>query len=491
MTMKKLLFYLSLFFIITSCSKKVEFSGNIKGTSPLDRIEFIEASGVATLPLVNVGINPDGSFKGEFIAPKNGIYLMTYGENQQLIYIKKGQKLHLQGDAFSENLNFLGDAKNNNVFLIKVQQEMMKYVDEIKLETKLELPQDSFIKEIRNFHKELINKTKTIAENQDADAEVVDWKLDDIRVGILDILFKYRELNNTPPNSNFIAYEKELKSNEDKLIEEFPAYRSHLLNELTEEFDAYFKKNGKGSIDAFASEIFVEFLKTKPQLSDTAKDYLTAFVMAQMDITQQTEPEKIEKIKKIIKKDIHNKSVQKDLLKVVKALGGLKIGEKAPNSSLLTVDDKSVKISDFKGKPVVLIFYSSWTPHLIEQVESFTELVDFYKNELTFLAVNFDDTKEQFKKTSAFALNGVAVQNVYAESGLSSEIAKDYFIYGFKLKPTYMVLDKDGKVASPFFFYIDDKRFIQRLDQLSGLNYNAESGKATLQNQLFNPEATD
>ena len=46
-----------------SCSKKVEVKGKISGSSPLERIEFIEASGVATLPLVNLGVKPDGTFE--------------------------------------------------------------------------------------------------------------------------------------------------------------------------------------------------------------------------------------------------------------------------------------------------------------------------------------------------------------------------------------------------------------------------------------------
>jgi hypothetical protein len=35
--------------------KKVEVKGKITGGSPLERIELIEASGVATLPLINIG----------------------------------------------------------------------------------------------------------------------------------------------------------------------------------------------------------------------------------------------------------------------------------------------------------------------------------------------------------------------------------------------------------------------------------------------------
>jgi uncharacterized protein YcfL len=54
--MKKYLFLLLISLLVVSCSK-VKVEGNVKGGSPLERIEFIEASGVATLPLVNIGVD--------------------------------------------------------------------------------------------------------------------------------------------------------------------------------------------------------------------------------------------------------------------------------------------------------------------------------------------------------------------------------------------------------------------------------------------------
>ena len=64
----KTYFLVLLFSILAvSCSKKVEVKGNFAGGSPLERIEFIEASGVATLPLVNLGVDSKGSFSGIFL----------------------------------------------------------------------------------------------------------------------------------------------------------------------------------------------------------------------------------------------------------------------------------------------------------------------------------------------------------------------------------------------------------------------------------------
>ena len=113
--MKKYLVLLLISLMVVSCSK-VKVEGNVKGGSPLERIEFIEASGVATLPLVNIGVDEKGNFKGEFKAPKNGMYAMTYAGKMNFIYLKKGQDLKISGDAatFPEIYKIEGDAKKNN-----------------------------------------------------------------------------------------------------------------------------------------------------------------------------------------------------------------------------------------------------------------------------------------------------------------------------------------------------------------------------------------
>ena len=117
--MSKYFFMLMIAFVAMSCSKKVEVTGNFAGGSPLERIEFIEASGVATLPLVNLGVDSKGSFSGSFDAPKDGMYIMTYAGKQAMIYLKGGQKLNISGQAetFPAKFTVTGDGKKNNDFL--------------------------------------------------------------------------------------------------------------------------------------------------------------------------------------------------------------------------------------------------------------------------------------------------------------------------------------------------------------------------------------
>ena len=102
--------------IAISCSKKVEVKGKVTGGSPLERMEFIEASGVGTLPLVNIGTDKEGNFSGNFEAPKNGMYLINYAGNQAMVYLKGGQTFNFSANGmdFAGTLKVTGDAQKNN-----------------------------------------------------------------------------------------------------------------------------------------------------------------------------------------------------------------------------------------------------------------------------------------------------------------------------------------------------------------------------------------
>lgn len=482
--MKKLILILASFLII-SCSKKIEFSGKITGGSPLERIEFVESSGVATLPLANVGIATDGSFKGTFDAPKDGMYLMTYGGKQQLFYLKKGENFNLVADAhdFPTEYAVTGDAQQNNLFIKKVTSYIQQYSINVSEQLDEKQSEDKFIILLKRIQKDLNQKIDEIAKEVNPDQEVVAWKKNEVKVGVLGRLIHFRSQNPTRKiSTNFNQYQSSLETNKDQLIRDFPLYRSFLLDEMMPEFQTFLETKSKGKMNVMPSQVFVEFLKDK-KISSVEKDYLTAFIIAQMDISPQSNQEQIEKVQGIIQNNIQEKSVRDDLKKVVHAISGLKIGENAPNSELLLSNQKTIKISQLKGKPTVLILYSSWTPDLVSRMDSLLPMLEFYQKEIHFVAVNFDDTAEQFLKTSNAMMKSLPLQNAYAKGGLNSQMAREYAVYGFKLNPSFVILDKDGKIASRIFLHIGEKGMRKTLNQLSGLEFSGSD--SNIQNDLL------
>lgn len=132
----------------------------------------------------------------------------------------------------------------------------------------------------------------------------------------------------------------------------------------------------------------------------------------------------------------------------------------------------------------MLFFYASWNPYIGEAtIPVLKEVVNFYKSKMNFVFVNVDDTKDQFIKTSNSLLKGVPGVNVYGEKGMESEIAKKYGVYGFKL-PCFVMVDKDGKIASRSFVNLGELEVVTILDQLTGLSAPKVNPNAQLQPQL-------
>ncbi|UPQ74184.1 TlpA family protein disulfide reductase [Chryseobacterium nepalense] len=485
--------YLLLFIIAVfamSCSKKVEVKGKITGGSPLERIEFIEASGVATLPLINIGINKDGTFSGSFEAPKSGMYVMSYGGKQNLIYLKGGQKLEITGNGISFPSEFVvtGDAKNNNDFFTATQKYLSTYAQTVNMNELMTKDEKTFLKGIEKVQADV---TKNIEENVkkfSPDNGLVEWKKNDLASTLLTILNQYEMSHKQMGNPSFKVtkaftdYENKLQENKEVMVKENPFYRQYLLTKMSPDFQKYAQANSAGKTDVTTSELFSDYLKkNQKDLSQTAKDYLLAFVMAQSDIHPGTPEKTIEKIKKIIDTDIKDATIKEDLKKIQFAINGFKIGEQAPEASLIKADGKSYSLSSNKGKPYMMMFYASWNPYIGEaSIPVLKEVVNFYKSKMNFVFVNVDDTKDQFVKTSNSLMKGITGINAYGEGGLNSDIAKKYGVYGFKL-PCFIVVDKDGKIASKPFFNLGDPELVIALDKQTGLSAPKVNPNAQLQ----------
>ncbi|WP_238584529.1 TlpA family protein disulfide reductase [Chryseobacterium sp. Leaf180] len=493
-----LLFVIAIF--VMSCSKKVEVKGKIVGASPLERIEFVEASGVATLPLTNIGIDKNGNFEGSFEAPKNGMYVINYAGKQSLIFLKGGQEINISGNAATFPNEFVvnGDAKKDNEFFQACQKFLMSYGQTLDVQSLVAGDENNFVKAMQKIEADL---NKNIDENQkkfNPGNDVVEWKKMDAKTAILNLMANY-EINKMQTSGNpsfkvskaFTDFENKLQEDKDKMVKMSPFYRQYLLTKLTPDFQKYATTAAKGKTDITTSEIFNQYLKTKKEMSQDTKDYLLAFVIAQADILPQTPAKNVDKVKKIIEEDIKDKTVQEDLKKMQFAINGFKIGDDAPEASLVKADGSAYKLSENKGKPYMLVFYASWNPYISEgTVPVLKEVVNFYKSKMNFVYVNLDDTNDQFKKTSNAMMKGIPGVNVYGEKGLNSDIAKKYGIYGFKL-PNFIIVDKNGKIASRGYVNLGDPELITVLDKQTGLaapQVNPQM-QQQMQQQMMTPEA--
>jgi len=70
----------------------------------------------------------------------------------------------------------------------------------------------------------------------------------------------------------------------------------------------------------------------------------------------------------------------------------LPVGTKAPDFTLLSAPDQAVSLSDFRGRPVVLVFYpADWSPVCGDQVALYNEMLsEFAESNAQLLGISVD-----------------------------------------------------------------------------------------------------
>ena len=108
----------------------------------------------------------------------------------------------------------------------------------------------------------------------------------------------------------------------------------------------------------------------------------------------------------------------------------------APDFEVLDNDGNTVRLSDFRGKPVVLNFWATWCPPCKAELPDFDRSAATYGDEVTFLMVNLTDGgRDTVSGVREFvAANGYTFP-VYFDTRYSaanayrvSSIPKTYFI---------------------------------------------------------------
>jgi peroxiredoxin/glutaredoxin len=130
---------------------------------------------------------------------------------------------------------------------------------------------------------------------------------------------------------------------------------------------------------------------------------------------------------------------------------GLKVGQLAPDFTLPSHLDKSVTLSDLRGKNVVLAFFPmAWTPVCTHQIPAYeAELVRFITLNTQVLGISIDH---------------VPCLKAWAQSlgGISYPILSDFWPHG-AVAQKYDVLRPEGR-SERAIFIIDRDGFIQYID---------------------------
>jgi peroxiredoxin len=138
----------------------------------------------------------------------------------------------------------------------------------------------------------------------------------------------------------------------------------------------------------------------------------------------------------------------------------LKVGDTAPDFEVKTVDGEPLKLSDFRGKYVLLDFWATWCGPCIVELPRMKSVYNRFKGNPRFamISLSSDDNVEAARK--CIEENDLGWHQGFI--GRRSQVQSDYCVSGI---PSVFLIGPDGKVAAKD---LQDQAIVAELERALG-----------------------
>ena len=120
----------------------------------------------------------------------------------------------------------------------------------------------------------------------------------------------------------------------------------------------------------------------------------------------------------------------------------------APDFILKDLTGRDFKLSAARGKPVLLIFLTTWCPTCRSEIPHYKDIYETYgQRGLEVVCIDIEEPKNRVSQFAA--KNQIPYKTLLDEKG---RVASAYDIVGI---PTMVLINKDGRVLTQKYFAID------------------------------------
>lgn len=121
----------------------------------------------------------------------------------------------------------------------------------------------------------------------------------------------------------------------------------------------------------------------------------------------------------------------------------LSVGTLAPDFEVKDSKGSLVRLSAFRGKKVVLVFWSGDCPHCAAILPEVSNLYVQYREKAEFIGISADDDEKTWRE--ALDEKNLQFINIAELMGWNGKVLTDYYIYA---TPTFFVLDGNGRIMA-------------------------------------------
>lgn len=135
-------------------------------------------------------------------------------------------------------------------------------------------------------------------------------------------------------------------------------------------------------------------------------------------------------------------------------------GDKAPDFQLKSFEGKTIKLSDYKGKVIIIDFWATWCSPCRKGIPDLISIQKDFSNDVVIIGISLDG-EQTIKSVPDFVKSyGINYPIVYGDEKVVAAYG------GIEGIPTAFVIDKNGNVVDKHVGLVDKSIYINKIKEL-------------------------
>lgn len=184
--------------------------------------------------------------------------------------------------------------------------------------------------------------------------------------------------------------------------------------------------------------------KERKFINENPNSYFS--IIALTDVSNRAPMSEVESLFNSLGEKVRNTTPGKEMKSRIVATHTIQVGLAAPDFEQPDVNGKAVKLSDFRGKYVLVDFWASWCHPCREENPNLKKAYGALKDKgLEVLAVSLDDKQTRNAWIKAIETDGLPWVHVSDLKGWQNQVA---VLYGIRAVPQNYLVDPEGKIVA-------------------------------------------